>query len=215
MGAEQTRKKILTAFLALAGEQGMAAITTKEIATAAGVNEVTLFRHFGDKANLALEAVKAFSPAAQIDAFEPKIDASSPETTIEGLLACVHELRHHLEGRAEVMQFGMSEATRYPELLEEIKKNPMAARRMLTRAFHQAAPQLRPGVDIDAEVLGLLGTQLLTTMWSARGWGELVPGEADRLVTARLRLIMREGPSNPEPAARCDGVSTAGTSGGL
>ncbi|MFF4819180.1 TetR/AcrR family transcriptional regulator [Kitasatospora sp. NPDC001309] len=93
MGADQTRKKILTAFLALAGEQGMAAITTKEIAAAAGVNEVTLFRHFGDKANLALEAVKAFSPAAQIDAFEPKIDASSPETTIEGLLACVEAPR--------------------------------------------------------------------------------------------------------------------------
>lgn len=40
----------------------MSAITTRDIAATAGVNEVTLFWHFGGKAALARGAVRRFSP---------------------------------------------------------------------------------------------------------------------------------------------------------
>lgn len=53
-----TSEKILLATIDLMAEKGYDGTTTKEIALAAGVNEVTLFRHFGTKEKL-LEA--AFS----------------------------------------------------------------------------------------------------------------------------------------------------------
>ncbi|SFB25808.1 transcriptional regulator, TetR family [Cohnella sp. OV330] len=53
-----TSEKILLATIELMAEKGYDGTTTKEIALAAGVNEVTLFRHFGTKEKL-LEA--AFS----------------------------------------------------------------------------------------------------------------------------------------------------------
>lgn len=78
VGSEETRDKILRAFLALAAERGMTAVTTRDIAAAAGVNEVTLFRHFGDKASLARAAVRRFHLAATLDAYDPAIDAATP-----------------------------------------------------------------------------------------------------------------------------------------
>ncbi len=50
-----TSDKLLLASIDLMAEKGYDGTTTKEIAAAAGVNEVTLFRHFGTKQKL-LEA---------------------------------------------------------------------------------------------------------------------------------------------------------------
>lgn len=45
---QSTQDKIIDAALALVNEQGYKGATTKAIAALAGVNEVTLFRHFGN-----------------------------------------------------------------------------------------------------------------------------------------------------------------------
>lgn len=50
-----TAEKLLLAAIEVMAEKGYLGASTKEIAAAAGVNEVTLFRHFGCKSNL-LEA---------------------------------------------------------------------------------------------------------------------------------------------------------------
>lgn len=52
MGDDETRDRILQAAAALIAERGYVATTTRAIATAAGVNEVTLFRRFGSKQGL-------------------------------------------------------------------------------------------------------------------------------------------------------------------
>jgi len=55
---ENTEAKILAAAAALIAERGYAATTTRAIAERAGVNEVTLFRRFGNKLGV-LEALAA------------------------------------------------------------------------------------------------------------------------------------------------------------
>lgn len=47
-----TSKKIMKVALKLFSEQGYYPTTTKQIAEEAGVNELTIFRHFGSKSNL-------------------------------------------------------------------------------------------------------------------------------------------------------------------
>lgn len=196
MVSEATREKILRAFLSLAAERGLVAVTTRELARAAGVNEVTIFRHFGDTARLAREAVQLFTPAAQIQAHRPTIDVSTPQRCLEGLADCLQLLDTLLRERPELLQFGLADAARYPEILDELRQIPEAARAMLTRAFTQAAGQLRPEVDIDAEILGLLGLLVLLAMWRSRRWLELDDRQVHALLTARLRPLLRDLPSS-------------------
>lgn len=59
-----TSEKILEAAMNLFSEKGYRAVTTKQIAKAAGVSEMTLFRHFKNKLNLLEKAFDKyiFSP---------------------------------------------------------------------------------------------------------------------------------------------------------
>jgi AcrR family transcriptional regulator len=66
MSDDETRDRILAAAAALLAERGYVATTTRAIATAAGVNEVTLFRRFGSKQGL-LRALVAAGAARQRD----------------------------------------------------------------------------------------------------------------------------------------------------
>ncbi|MBL8163431.1 MAG: TetR/AcrR family transcriptional regulator [Anaerolineae bacterium] len=58
-GADDTKQRIIEAALRLFGEVGFTRATTRAIAEKAGVNEVTLFRHFGNKKTLLLACIRA------------------------------------------------------------------------------------------------------------------------------------------------------------
>jgi AcrR family transcriptional regulator len=191
MPDQSTGERILRAFLALAAERGMAAVTTRDIARTAGVNEVTIFRHFGDKAGLALAAVRAFQPVEVIASYRPEIDSSTSRRCAAGLARCLRMLYDQLCAHPELLQFGLADAARHPDLVDEVRKVPEAARRMLTAAFEQAAPRLRPEVDIEVEVLGLLGLLLMLATWRLRRWTHAGDTDIDAVIAARLRPLLR------------------------
>lgn len=60
-----SRDKLLEAAARVYAETGFRGATTRRIAEEAGVNEVTIFRHFGSKAALIDEAVRARSASPQ------------------------------------------------------------------------------------------------------------------------------------------------------
>jgi AcrR family transcriptional regulator len=62
-GPRSTHERLLAAAARVFARDGLDGATTREIARAAGVNEVTLFRHFGSRARL-LDAVVARNFAA-------------------------------------------------------------------------------------------------------------------------------------------------------
>lgn len=62
--AADVRRALLVSARKVFEESGYSGATTREIAREAGVNEVLLFRHFGNKANLFGETV--FEPFAQL-----------------------------------------------------------------------------------------------------------------------------------------------------
>jgi AcrR family transcriptional regulator len=66
LSRSETRARIIEAAITIFGEKGYAASSTREIAERAGVREVTLFRHFGNKENLIREALTTRSPASNI-----------------------------------------------------------------------------------------------------------------------------------------------------
>src|SRR3954464_11404404 len=61
-----TRQRLLDAAYRVCAERGLQGATTREIADAARVNEVTLFRHFGNKEKL-IAALFERSMASQLE----------------------------------------------------------------------------------------------------------------------------------------------------
>ena len=57
---EETRERILIAAREVIGRKGKRGATTREIADVAGVNEATIFRHFGTKEALLVACAQHF-----------------------------------------------------------------------------------------------------------------------------------------------------------
>ena len=57
---QETRSKIMEIALRLFSEQGYYSTTTRQISQEAGVNEITLFRHFGTKEKLFQETTEHY-----------------------------------------------------------------------------------------------------------------------------------------------------------
>ncbi|MFI5311236.1 MAG: TetR/AcrR family transcriptional regulator, partial [Gemmatimonadales bacterium] len=106
-----TREQILDAAARLYGEHGFRGTTTRRIAQEAGVNEVTLFRLFGSKTALLLEAMRTHgaSPA----------NAALPEVPVDPLAElttwCVHKRRTLAHMRALIRK-AMSEFEEHPAM---------------------------------------------------------------------------------------------------
>jgi AcrR family transcriptional regulator len=193
-GREATRARIVAAFLRLATERGIDATTTRAIAEEAGVNELTLFRHFGDKATLAREAVRAAAPTELLRAHRPVIDVSTPEATVAGLAACLRFLRDQMLDRQDLLQFALAEARRHPELREELLAGPRQAGALLADALRQAGPRLRAEVDPQAAMLSLEGLLLLTVLWTTHGWMTLDRPAWDSLLESAVRVLVDVSP---------------------
>ncbi|HZV76655.1 MAG TPA: TetR/AcrR family transcriptional regulator [Candidatus Babeliales bacterium] len=63
---EETRERILAAAREVIGRKGKRGATTREIAEVAGVNEATLFRHFGSKESLLVACAQHFCGHMQL-----------------------------------------------------------------------------------------------------------------------------------------------------
>jgi AcrR family transcriptional regulator len=187
-----TDTRILRAFLRLAAERGIEDTTTRAVAEGAGVNEVTVFRHFGDKLTLARAAIRHAAAADRFAAFTPEIDASSPERALRGLFVCLRFLRDMAREHRELLHFGVGAAARYPGLSADLAATPLAARDLMERALRQAAPALQPALDPRASALGLVGLVLLTVLWQSSGWLDLTDDEWDRILEAAIRPLLRQ-----------------------
>jgi AcrR family transcriptional regulator len=186
-----TEERILRTFLRLVAERGIDATTTRVLAEAAGVNEVTLFRLFGDKANLAAEAFRRFAPVDALAGYALAIDASTPERALEGICEVLNFLRQGMLEHPEFVQLGMGEYWRLPQLKDQIAASPRAARDLVERALDAAEPALLPGLDRRAASLGLVGLLLVSVVWPARGWIDLSEPKWRSVLTQAVRLLLR------------------------
>lgn len=187
------RERILDAFRRLVVERGLDATTTRAVAEEAGVNEVTIFRQFKDKATLARSAFHAADTVDAMQAYPLAIDASSPGSAQKGLVDCLRFLKRGIQENIVQVQFGLGEYYHFPELREEIRGSAMGAEQFVRQAVEQAAPMLRPEVDLRAAELSLFGMVFTTTLLEARGWIELDDEEWERLIEGAVRPLVRDG----------------------
>ncbi|MCJ8012466.1 TetR/AcrR family transcriptional regulator [Paenibacillus sp. KQZ6P-2] len=128
---QTTSDKILKATIDLMAEKGYDGTTTKEIALAAGVNEVTIFRHFGTKENMLEAAFNRFHYANEMTKlFSDGLNGNLYEDLLT-LSRTYHKIMNQnkklisiaLKGSSNLPNAVLQEAARSPKHLKNLLSN--------------------------------------------------------------------------------------------
>lgn len=135
---KNTRQRILEAAVESFQSLGYARTTTQAIAARAGVAEVTLFRHFGDKQKLFQTVAQQIGGGVDFDLLEAQL-TSNLETDLR--LISQHALRFFL-AQQDAIRMLMFESSHFPEMKEALVQNP---RGMIELLDHYFQNQLKAG----------------------------------------------------------------------
>jgi AcrR family transcriptional regulator len=113
MRAVNTRIGILNAACGVFAQHGFRGSTTRRIADAAGVNEITIFRQFGSKEALIREAMQHLTQSANLAALP-----ATPVDPQRELSEWSESFIQHLRLRSSIIRKSMSEIEERPEMCE-------------------------------------------------------------------------------------------------
>lgn len=134
------RQRLLKAALEEFVISGYKGASTRAITERAGVNEVTLFRHFGNKQGLL--------KAAAFDAFEQLRMSNNADYYLrfplrEGLTRLILDYTKQWGDRSELFTFGMAVSHSHPDVAEVLKKLMWEIKSALIDYFEKLAAQNR------------------------------------------------------------------------
>lgn len=144
----ETAQRIIQAAARVFSEQGYSGATTRAIAATAGVNEVTLFRHFGSKKNLMLAVINQRSVLPSIGtALTGQLTGDYRQDLLRigtRFLALTSERRNEI-------LMTLFEAQRLPEIRDTIAQVPLRQQKVLGQYLRH---QIERGVvrDMDADL---------------------------------------------------------------
>jgi len=132
-----TADKILLAAIDLMAENGYHGTTTKEIAAQAGVNEVTLFRHFGSKQKLLEAAFDRFHYGNEME----KLFRERLSGELKADLLFISRTYHRIMNRnRKLIMIVQKEGNNLPERVHErALRHPQQLKRLLTDYFSAMA----------------------------------------------------------------------------
>ncbi|WP_110396105.1 TetR family transcriptional regulator [Pseudogracilibacillus auburnensis] len=129
-----TKDKIIDAAIELVNEKGYKGATTRAIAERAGVNEVTLFRHFGNKKGIVEAAIDKYAFVDLLaNTFEQKIIWDLEQD----LKMLAKEYQLLVEEKKPLILLSFREAAEFPELDELLSFIPQKFKQILEDYFDQ------------------------------------------------------------------------------
>jgi AcrR family transcriptional regulator len=172
---------ILGATIALLAEGGYDALTMEKVAARAGVGKATVYRRWGSKVELAVDALKASIADVEVHATGSLRD---------DLTAYVQGMVSWLTERTGQVMAGLSaEIQHNAELADALRTNLVAPRRAAMLGALQAAEargDIRPGVDLEVIVDLLVGPLYLRLLISGV---PITQGAADQIVDVVLQGV--------------------------
>ena len=180
-----TRQRIVNTALELFASKGITETTTRQIADFAQVNEVTLFRHFGNKHGLLLavlqECLQKYLVLAEVGESLMVSDVSNPSDLRKFLKYYIHSSLRALESVPELVRSLIGEAGQYPiESRQALAQGINQVNQTIAAAMHDVLANSRlqyslPPIKL-ANLLNtcILGYAVITltsdvrTIWSDR-----------------------------------------------
>ncbi len=160
MAARVAEQQILNAVVDTVLAHGYDGATTRQIAAAAGVNEVTLFRRYGDKASLVRAAI-----AHEVAVFGRRGPAYTGHLEAD-LLRILDFYAAIVQDRGRMLIMLIAEAPRRPELAEVIREPLQVMNEILAMLHRYQASGMLAGDDPTDLATALLGPLLLHTMFA-------------------------------------------------
>jgi AcrR family transcriptional regulator len=184
--AHDARHRIVEAAARVFAEAGYRGATTRRIAQAAGVNEVTLFRHFGSKDELIREALSHLgrgddSPCLPRQPADPEAE----------LTDFTRQQLQRLYAMRQLIRTCMGEGGERPEMLPCAVDRPRWAHTEL-RVYFRKLQQLGwadADADVDAAAAMLLGT-LFSDAMGRDDMPDVFPHSIEEAPVHYVRLIL-------------------------
>ncbi|MBD0320680.1 MAG: TetR/AcrR family transcriptional regulator, partial [Gemmatimonadetes bacterium] len=150
----EVRERLMEAALRVFEEAGSRGATTRRIASEAGVNEITLFRHFGSKGALLSEAITAMAQRG----LEQPLPAEPADPEAELTAWCRAHLAH-LRRSSGMIRTCMSEMEQAPEIRACAGAAPRRVSEELTGYFLRLRDRglAHPELDANAAASMLMG----------------------------------------------------------
>lgn len=153
MSTTSTAERIIDAALQLISEKGYTAATTKAIAELAGVNEVTIFRHFGNKRGILKAIIEQFS-------YFPLLQEEIKNVTWDLETDLLNFSMKHFNFLMSIKDFvmiGFKEALQFPEINEEIANIPLHIKNELIHYLQEMHERGKiREIDFEATALSLI-----------------------------------------------------------
>lgn len=194
------RDRLLHAAAQAYSETGFRGTTTRRIAQLAGVNEITLFRHFGNKETLVKEALKlAHRKSDTVHLGEP-VDPSRE------LNAWAWDIYQHWYGGREMISRVMGDLIEHPVLAPDICEEPGCEHAMLSHYLDRMRELglARGTFHADAAAGLLLGAIFTHAMWRDHFQDDTLPA-ADVVLREYVALLLSAVGAEGAPAGALNG----------
>ncbi|MFF0828516.1 TetR/AcrR family transcriptional regulator [Brevibacillus sp. NPDC003359] len=126
---QETRERILSAARQLMAQKGYKGATTRKISELAGVNEVTVFRHFKNKVGILTELLKEIMDVRE--QLEQGLQGEFSDLK-QMLVSYARTYYGLLVERKEIFMICMIEADNHPEVVQIFSSLPMTAVEVLS-----------------------------------------------------------------------------------
>jgi AcrR family transcriptional regulator len=170
----EIRTRILAAAARVYAQYGFRGATTRLIAADAGVNEVTLFRTFGSKAEL-LQAMLQSQVTASAAPTMPD-DLSDPQGA---LIAWCGKLLEHLRGHAHIIRKTIAEADERPDAACAACEGPNTAGASLVLYIERLREEGLADADADVETAV---SMFMSAMFGDALYRDIIPAAFPRPV---------------------------------
>jgi AcrR family transcriptional regulator len=153
--AEETRARLVAAAAEVFAERGVDGTRVAEVARRAGVTTGAIYAHFGTKAELLSEAIRAHgSPELA------RLLAGDDVDVVAALRAAGHSLHHTERAQRALAAEAIATARRDPAMAKEIASGIATREAVLARALRRARAAGRVDATLDPAAIARLATLL-------------------------------------------------------
>lgn len=178
-----SRDDILAAAAQVFAQHGFRGSTTRRIADAAGVNEITIFRQFGSKEALLREAMQHMAQSVSLVAL-PDVPADPDRELTHWSESYIQ----HLRLRSAIIRKTMGEIEERPEMGECARDVPVRASRELCRYLAALKKQGRTGQKFEPKTAAAM---LMGVMFADAMGREVMPDVFPQPQTKAAQMYTR------------------------